>query len=96
MNHSVPWLSALLIVATLLGSLATGGGRDSFSTTWHRPEVEYLKAVNHAALPRDPEVTIEILEEAKRFGQAGGVRPKGFVGYFCGIGSRPGIAVLYT
>jgi glyoxylase-like metal-dependent hydrolase (beta-lactamase superfamily II) len=55
MERSVRWLPALLMVGALVGSLAAGGDGDS-SVTWHRPELEYFKAVNRAGPPRDPEI----------------------------------------
>src|SRR5499426_4691629 len=47
---------ALLAVGAFLGSLAWGGVSTSSPTTWHRPELEYLKAVNRAGPPRDPQL----------------------------------------
>jgi glyoxylase-like metal-dependent hydrolase (beta-lactamase superfamily II) len=44
---------ALLLVTTLLGSLAAC---TSSPTAWHRPELEYLKAVNRVGPPRDPQL----------------------------------------
>src|SRR5215813_4854829 len=47
---------ALLAVGAFLGSLAWGVNSGSSSATWHRPELEYLKAVNRAGPPRDPQL----------------------------------------
>jgi glyoxylase-like metal-dependent hydrolase (beta-lactamase superfamily II) len=56
MKTRVRWLFALLLVGGLLGSLAAGRDRGSPPTTWHRPELEYFKAVNRAGPPRDPQL----------------------------------------
>jgi glyoxylase-like metal-dependent hydrolase (beta-lactamase superfamily II) len=56
MKSSVRWLFALLLGGALVGSIAAGGDEDSSPTTWHRPELEYFKAVNRAGPPRDPEI----------------------------------------
>jgi glyoxylase-like metal-dependent hydrolase (beta-lactamase superfamily II) len=56
MKPSIRWSFALLTAAALLGSFAAGRGGDSSPTTWHRPELEYFKAVNRAGPPRDPQL----------------------------------------
>ena len=50
------WLPALLAVAAIAGSFAASGKDTSSATTWHRPELEYLKAVNRIGPPQDPEL----------------------------------------
>src|SRR5262249_36694774 len=47
--------ASLLLANALYGSLPTGIG-DSSSATWHRPELEYLKVLNGAGPPRDPQI----------------------------------------
>src|SRR4029450_9799284 len=61
MNTAVRWLSGLLWASTLLGSLAAGSDRGSSPTTWHRPELEYLKAVNRAGPPRDSQLLFMLM-----------------------------------
>jgi glyoxylase-like metal-dependent hydrolase (beta-lactamase superfamily II) len=56
MNTTVRWLFALPWVGALLGSLAAGRDRDPSPTSWHRPELEYFKAVNRAGPPHDPQL----------------------------------------
>jgi glyoxylase-like metal-dependent hydrolase (beta-lactamase superfamily II) len=56
MNTMVRWLCALLLVGALPGSLAAGRDGGSAPITWHRPELEYFKAVNRAGPPRDPQL----------------------------------------
>ena len=55
MERSVRWLLALLIVGALSRSFAARGDVDS-SKAWHRPELEYFKAVNRVGPPRDPQL----------------------------------------
>ena len=61
MKRTGRWLFALLLVGTLLGSLAAGGDGDASPATWNRPELEYFKAVNRAGPPRDPEVLLLLM-----------------------------------
>jgi glyoxylase-like metal-dependent hydrolase (beta-lactamase superfamily II) len=61
MNTAVRWLSGLLWASALLGSLAAGSDRGSSPTTWHRPELEYLKAVNRAGPPRDSQLLFMLM-----------------------------------
>jgi glyoxylase-like metal-dependent hydrolase (beta-lactamase superfamily II) len=56
MKPKARWMLVLLALGTILGSLAAGGNGDSSSTTWRRPELEYLKAVNSAGPPQDPQL----------------------------------------
>ena len=56
MKSSVRWLFSLLIGGILIGSIYAGGNENSSPTTSHRPELEYFKAVNRAAPPRDPQL----------------------------------------
>jgi hypothetical protein len=56
MKLTARWSLALLPVGAILGSLAAGGNGDSSSTTWRRPELEYLEAVNHSGPPQDPQL----------------------------------------
>jgi glyoxylase-like metal-dependent hydrolase (beta-lactamase superfamily II) len=62
MKWSVRWLFALLVGSALAGTLATGGDGDS-SPTWHRPELEYFKAVNRAGRPRDPQLLFLLMAQ---------------------------------
>jgi glyoxylase-like metal-dependent hydrolase (beta-lactamase superfamily II) len=61
MNTTVRWLCALLLVGVLPGSLAAGSNDGSAPTTWHRPELEYFKAVNRAGPPRDPQLLLLLM-----------------------------------
>jgi len=56
MNVAIRSLLALLAVAAILGLRAWGADSSPSSATWSRPELEYLKAVNRAAPPRDPQL----------------------------------------
>ena len=56
MKSSVRCLFPLLIGGILVGSIYAGGDENSSPTTWHRPELEYFKAVNRAGPPRDPQL----------------------------------------
>ena len=56
MKSAVRWLFALLLGGVLIGSIYAGGNENSSPTTSHRPELEYFKAVNRAAPPRDPQL----------------------------------------
>jgi glyoxylase-like metal-dependent hydrolase (beta-lactamase superfamily II) len=52
-------LAALLLGTALVishGAPAAGGSGDSSSSASHHPDLDYLKAVNSAAPPRDPEL----------------------------------------
>jgi glyoxylase-like metal-dependent hydrolase (beta-lactamase superfamily II) len=62
MKSSVRWLIALLVGSALAGTLANGGDGDS-SPTWHRPELEYFKAVNRAGPPRDPQLLLLLMAQ---------------------------------
>src|SRR5215831_703669 len=56
MKAAIRSLLALLAVGAFLGPLASAEDSGSSSATWHRPELEYLKAVNRAGPPRDPQL----------------------------------------
>ena len=42
------WLLALVAGGAILGTLVANGNGASPQTAWHRPELDYLKAVNRA------------------------------------------------
>src|SRR5499426_72965 len=56
MKAAIRSLLALHAVGAFLGPLASAEDSGSSSATWHRPELEYLKAVNRAGPPRDPQL----------------------------------------
>ena len=56
MHTPIRWLVALLLVSALLGSIVAGNDGGSAPTAWHRPELEYFKAVNRVGPPRDPQL----------------------------------------
>src|SRR5262245_460790 len=56
MNTAARWLFGMLVVGAWLASLAAGGDGRSAPPAWPRPELEYLKAVNRAGPPRDPQL----------------------------------------
>ncbi len=47
---------AVLLLSTLLASLAAGGSGDSAPAAARPPELEYFKAVNRAGPPKDPQL----------------------------------------
>jgi glyoxylase-like metal-dependent hydrolase (beta-lactamase superfamily II) len=49
-------LSSFASLLVVDRSLAARGVGDSSSVNWHRPELEYLKVLNHVAPPRDPQI----------------------------------------
>src|SRR5262245_50076774 len=50
-------LAALLLGTALVASYRTlAGGESGTSSISHHPDLEYLKAINSVALPRDPEL----------------------------------------
>jgi glyoxylase-like metal-dependent hydrolase (beta-lactamase superfamily II) len=61
MNTAARWLFGLLGVGALLGSLAAGSDGGSAPTAWHRPELEYFKAVNRVGPPRDPQLLLLLM-----------------------------------
>lgn len=63
MKTAVRWISVLLIVGALLGSLAAGGNDGRSASTWSRPELEYFKAVNGAGPPRDPQLLLLLMAQ---------------------------------
>jgi glyoxylase-like metal-dependent hydrolase (beta-lactamase superfamily II) len=67
MRIAIYLLAALLLAGAFLAALraapaAAGPGNDPSSGT-HRPELEYLKAVNSAAPPRDPQLLFLLMGE---------------------------------
>ena len=50
------WSLALLAVGTIVGSLAAGDSGEASAVGSHRPELEYLEAVNRAGPPQDPQL----------------------------------------
>ena len=59
-------LAALLLGTALVtshGALAAGGSGDSSSSASHHPDLDYLKAVNSVAPPRDPELLFLLMAE---------------------------------
>jgi len=54
--HLALCVAALLVVNAFDGSFAIGAVGDSPSGTYHRPELEYLKVLNAAGPPRDPQI----------------------------------------
>jgi len=56
MRPTTRWLLAFLALGTILGSLAAADNGTSSSATGHRPELEYLEAVNRAGPPQDPQL----------------------------------------
>jgi glyoxylase-like metal-dependent hydrolase (beta-lactamase superfamily II) len=61
MNTAVRCLFGLLLIGAPLGWLAAGSHGGSSPTTWHRPELEYFKAVNRAGPPRDPQLLLLLM-----------------------------------
>ncbi len=61
MYTMVRWLCALLLLAAGVGALTAGRDGGSAPTTWPRPELEYLKAVNQAGPPRDPQLLLLLM-----------------------------------
>jgi hypothetical protein len=62
----IPLLAALLLGTALVASprgLAAGGSGDSSSSASHHPDLDYLKAVNSVAPPRDPELLFLLMAE---------------------------------
>lgn len=60
MKTIAPFFFRLLLAAILFGSLAACS---SSPAAWHRPELEYLKAVNSAGPPRDPEILLLLMSQ---------------------------------
>jgi len=56
MKSTPRWLPAFLTLGAILGSLAAASNGDSSSATSHRPELEYLEAVNRAGPPQDTQL----------------------------------------
>src|SRR6266853_1480356 len=69
MKTSARWLLAASAIAVLLGALALadeGVGRPAVSD---RPELEYLKVVNRAAPPQDPQLIFLLMGEFANAGR---------------------------
>ena len=66
-SRSFIYLLAALLLGTALvtsrGTLAAGGSGDSSSPASHHPDLDYLKAVNSVAPPRDPELLFLLMAE---------------------------------
>jgi len=56
MNTIKSYLLTLLLLCALQPVTAFAGGQGVGGATWSRPELEYLKAVNQAGPPRDPQL----------------------------------------
>src|SRR5215470_906235 len=57
MKVTTRWLLvALLVVNAVAGSLAVSKESNPTTPSWQRPELEYLKAVNRAGPPQDPQL----------------------------------------
>ena len=66
MRISMYLLAALLLgtlLATLRGTTVTEGGGINSPSGSHRPELEYLKAVNSVAPPRDPQLLFLLMAQ---------------------------------
>jgi glyoxylase-like metal-dependent hydrolase (beta-lactamase superfamily II) len=50
------WLTAVLALAAIAGTLAAAGDAAAPATAWRRPELEYLEAVNRVGPPKDPQL----------------------------------------
>ncbi len=56
-------LIALLAATAVAAPLAIAMNNTSSSVTWHRPELEYLKAVNRAGPPKDPQLLFLLMSQ---------------------------------
>src|SRR5260370_21643540 len=66
MRISMYWFAALFLgtlPASLRGTTVTEGGGINSPSGSHRPELEYLKAVNSVAPPRDPQLLFLLMAE---------------------------------
>ena len=67
-------LAALLVAAALLTHFRTQGAEDqtkSLTSSAHRPEIEYLKAVNSVAPPHDPQLLFLLMAQYSNANQQG-------------------------
>ena len=67
-------LAALLVAAALLTRFRTQGAEDrtkSLTSSAHRPEIEYLKAVNSVAPPHDPQLLFLLMAQYSNANQQG-------------------------
>ena len=67
-------LAALLLAAVLLTRFRTRGAEDrtkSLTSSAHRPEIEYLKAVNSVAPPDDPQLLFLLMAQYSNANQQG-------------------------
>ena len=67
-------LAALLLAAVLLTRFRTRGAEDrtkSLRSSAHRPEIEYLKAVNSVAPPHDPQLLFLLMAQYSNANQQG-------------------------
>jgi len=67
-------LAALLLAAALLTRFTTRGAEDrtkSLTSSAHRPEIEYLKAVNSVAPPHDPQLLFLLMAQYSNANQQG-------------------------
>src|SRR6516164_6694233 len=67
-------LAALLVAAALLTRFRTQGAEDrtkSLTSSAHRPEIEYLKAVNSVAAPHDPQLLFLLMAQYSNANQQG-------------------------
>ena len=67
-------LAALLLAAVLLTRFRTRGAEDrtkSLTSSAHRPEIEYLKAVNSVAPPHDPQLLFLLMAQYSNANQQG-------------------------
>src|SRR5215469_13562996 len=67
-------LAALLLAAALLTRFITRGAEDrtkSLRSSAHRPEIEYLKAVNSVAPPHDPQLLFLLMAQYSNANQQG-------------------------
>ena len=67
-------LAALLLAAALLTRFITRGAEDrtkSLTSSAHRPEIEYLKAVNSVAPPHDPQLLFLLMAQYSNANQQG-------------------------
>jgi len=64
MNHKkMKPLVVLLLVVYSTASALLGADRTNFPSASHRPELEYLKAVNQAAPPSDPQLLFLLMAQ---------------------------------
>ena len=67
-------LAALLLAVALLARVRTRGAEESaksLTSSAHRPEIEYLKAVNSVAPPYDPQLLFLLMAQYSNANQQG-------------------------